>query len=153
MNYKFNATNEQLVKVFENAINASTPRGLGNLHYQPKDYELSIDDIRKTEDDFGYVSFDYFEGRMVKLSIKCNEVESEDEVRSYCIYGEPTEDYQSFLTKYPTYLDLLIESGVAAITLSLDKDDQTNSYFKKKYLSLYDALLDPKSGGMVIVSR
>lgn len=95
----FRATEEQVLRVMVNAINASAPVGMGRIQYQQKDYTVS--DLEKTlTRRIGGISVDYYEGRMVKLRItKDKDVWSvNDSVRS---------DYQSWQWRYPTMRDLL----------------------------------------------
>lgn len=87
---KFKATKQQIKQIAANAINASTPMGLGVLHYQA-DTKFTLEDI-----DDAQLYFDYVQGRMVKLNIRSL---GDDE---YEIADNPTPDYQSWCSTYPT---------------------------------------------------
>jgi len=90
---KVKLTKEQAVQIATNAVNASSPMGLGFLHAKSKDYTPE-------EVATGFPYFDYFHGRMVKLSFH-------EEDGDYTFSGEPRSDYQSWATTYPTYEDLV----------------------------------------------
>lgn len=94
----------QVFQLAANAINASSPLGLGFLHMEDKEYtardiESSID--LKYFVDYG-LNFDYFKGRMVKLRIR-RVGEGEYNIQP----DEPRSDYQSWVMKYPTIQDLI----------------------------------------------
>ena len=90
---KFKATEEQVRKIVQNAVNASIPVGMGFLHHAPG--EVPLDKIAAFN---GVYSFDYFQGRMVKLRITPN---GEDwEITKP--HDEPRHDYQSWALVYPT---------------------------------------------------
>ncbi len=99
---KFNATKEQVLQIAANAINASIPVGMGYLHFKSKNYtpeELQME--YEAEDKRGNIYLDYFDGRMVKLSIQHlgdNSYATNE--------GEANIEYQSWARKYPTYEDL-----------------------------------------------
>ncbi len=92
---KFKATKQQVKEIAANAINASTPMGMGFLHYQA-DTKFGPEDISDEQ-----LYFDYVQGRMVKLSIRDL---GNDE---YEIADNPTSDYQSWCGIYPTTEDLV----------------------------------------------
>jgi hypothetical protein len=83
----------QALQVSANAINASAPMGLGFLHFEPKEYTAE-----EVESQFPH--YDYFEGRMVKLSF----IEKDGEF--LLPDGNVDIEYQSWAGKYPTYHDL-----------------------------------------------
>lgn len=95
---KVNITEEQAIKIATNAVNASAPVGMGFLHHEEKDYtEVEVMD--------SFPHFDYFHGRMVKLSFR-----KDGEEFVFSDY-EPDIEYQSWAGKYPTYR-ALVESVV-----------------------------------------
>ena len=97
---EFEATEEQVKQIFCNAINASSPAGMGNIHYQAKEY--IPEDIKADED--GVFDADYFAGRMVKLCIIPKEKGCREIIRPVCF---PHIEYQSWAGKYPTCKDLI----------------------------------------------
>lgn len=99
---KFKANNDQLRRMAANAINASSPVGMGFIHFKPKEY--SPEEIKMPPDNDFY--FDYYEGRMVKLLAR----KVDDGV--YRMINEVRGDYQSWAQKYPDVASLLIESGI-----------------------------------------
>ena len=100
MSIEFKATREQIKQIAANAVNASIPAGMGFIHYEDKEY--SPNDLDHKINDDGSIHLDYFDGRMVKLSIRSlgDDAYSANEGRAYA-------DYQSWSTKYPTYEDLI----------------------------------------------
>ena len=98
----FKATEEQILKLGANAVNAASPMGMGFLHFQEKEY--TAEDIGPCLSEWG-LDIDYFEGRMTKLHIR-REKDGWDEP------GEPRSDYQSWCSKYPTFKDLAQSVGV-----------------------------------------
>ena len=90
---EFTATDEQARQIACNAINASAPAGLGFLHAKVKTYEPADVEIHD-----GSIQMDYFEGRMVKLSLH----KSNDGKWTIRRGAEPQPDYQSWATAYPT---------------------------------------------------
>lgn len=103
----FTATEEQIYQIFTNAINASKPIGLGKIHY--KDVLYTVNEVRQwaTPNRVGFGAWfevDYFEGRMVKLSV----YRKDDQ---WILRGEPKIDYQSWSRVYPTY-EALVESVI-----------------------------------------
>lgn len=102
---KFKATPEQVREIGANASNASTPAGMGILHFQPGNIPIEHFSLP----DKGDFSLDYVQGRMVKLNIwkKDNHWEIRD-------VADP--EYQSWCRKYPTARSLLLSvSGVEII--------------------------------------
>ena len=91
----FTATEEQILQIAANAVNASTPMGMGFLHFQPKEY--TPEEMRKCLSDYG-LSIDYFDGRMTKFYI----IRAENDQWRVVDHG-PRSDYQSWASKYPTY--------------------------------------------------
>lgn len=98
---KFKATKAQVYEMITNAINASSPMGMGFLHFINKTY--SIAEIRELvlPNVNGDFHIDYFDGRMVKLSIR------QDGADRWVIMDQFQEDYQSFKNKYREPLDLI----------------------------------------------
>ena len=96
---QFQATKLQVQQIAANAINASKPMGMGILHFQA--------DANFTPEDIGdAMSFDYVQGRMVKLYIRDLGGDK------YEIADNPTPDYQSWCATYPT-TEALIKSVVS----------------------------------------
>lgn len=103
---EFKATEAQMWEVMTNAVNASTPRGMGIFHYENKNYTpeeikavLACDHFGRQQKD--KIHADYVHGRMVKLTI------TKTGDNTWVMKDEFREDYQSFCTKYPTPLDLI----------------------------------------------
>ena len=96
---KFKATDEQVKQIFCNAINASIPVGMGFLHFKPEDVKPEEIEMYTIGEDLRFDA-DYFQGRMVKLSI--SQTDNEGEWKITKPIDEPTQDYQSWATKYPT---------------------------------------------------
>jgi hypothetical protein len=109
---EFKATEEQVWEIMTNAINASSPAGMGFFHFENKDYTVEEVKANLAVDGYGRpqkneVYADYFAGRMVKLNIR----RVSDGV--WGMNDEFRDDYQSFCHKYPTPLDLIASvSGV-----------------------------------------
>jgi hypothetical protein len=66
--------------------------GMGFLHYNPE-LKLTEKDIEIRNN---CINLDYVEGRMVKLRIR--KIDGE----KWEIIGKPSNDYQSWIAKYPT---------------------------------------------------
>lgn len=99
---KFIATEEQVKQIAVNAINASSPVGMGYLQYESKDYTPNEINLFSSIGGKKVIEIDYFHGRMVKLSIgECSE--------NVWNVGPDTFrlDYQSFAGKYPTPANLV----------------------------------------------
>lgn len=97
---KVKLTNEQVLQLMANAINASEPMGLGFLHAKPVNYTAEDISEHYTDDPFSEyrdINIDYYEGRMVKLAIRKGDDGFVD-----VIPDEPRVDYQSWARKYPT---------------------------------------------------
>lgn len=103
---KFKATDKQLMQLAANAVNASTPMGLGVLHYEAGQKYTPIE-FQQEVSDHG-LDLDYVDGRMVKLWV----MRDGDGWR--CAEGVKL-DYQSWGTKYPTYRKLLESAGITEI--------------------------------------
>lgn len=102
---KFKATIEQIKIISANAINASSPVGMGVMHYVPGDF--SPEDLMMAKDD--RVEMDYVQGRMVKLYIfKDGDLWS---IPNGSIIN-PDPEYQSWAKVYPTYMDLIKSAGI-----------------------------------------
>ena len=93
MNMQVNLTTEQAVQVAANAINAASPMGIGFLHHEAKDY--TPEEVAEAFGEDGEAHFDYFHGRMTKLTMrKIN--------GSYRFSDSPPDiEYQSWASKYP----------------------------------------------------
>lgn len=96
---EFKATDDQVRQIAVNAIHASSPMGMGFVHYVPGDHfrpeEIKLDNLG--------LNLDYVQGRMVKLMMW----RTGDQL--WEIRGEIDIEYQSWAGVYPTY-EKLIES-------------------------------------------
>ena len=110
------ANDSQIKQVMINAIKASTPMGLGFLHYNTNE-EIKEEDILivpgkcfTTGKPSRAIHIDYYKGRMVKLCMHSN-VEN-----IWLVHGQPNLEYQSWGTTYKTYADLALSvEGVTII--------------------------------------
>jgi len=111
---KFKATIEQAKQIAVNAVNASSPMGMGFLHFESKNYTANdlnicpdyVFDGKVSDKSLPFkgdsIDLDYFYGRMVKLYM--DEIEPGVwEVPDH----EPRSDYQSWAAQYPTYKSLI----------------------------------------------
>lgn len=101
---KFKASEEQLKQMVANAINASSPMGLGFYSANMRKV-YTVEDVNRFSTS-SYICVDYFEGRMVKLRIK---IEGNG---SYSVHKKLSIDYQSWCDKFPTWKDLLESAGI-----------------------------------------
>ena len=95
-------SDEQVKQMFINAINASSPIGMGMLHFEDKNY--TVEDI-ETSDSY---NADYFHGRMTKTHFT--------KVNINWIVGGPNPphpEYQGWSNKYPTYEELAATVGAS----------------------------------------
>lgn len=100
---KVKLTDEQILQLAANAVNAASPMGMGFMHFQEKDYEPNdIKPYINKRLDGDRLLIDYFEGHMTKLSLK-------QDGEGYWNFPDrdPRSDYQSWCVKYPTYQDLI----------------------------------------------
>jgi len=101
----FAATDEQIQKMCVLAVQASSPMGMGFLHYRPGDH-FKPEDFPLS--DHG-VSLDYVEGRMVKLRMRrlggagTHIWEAPNVISSA---------YESWIVTYPSYEALAKAAGV-----------------------------------------
>jgi len=103
---RFTATAQQVREACALAVNASSPMGMGWLHFQAG-HEFTADDIKPYQREDGTFDLDYVEGRMVKLYIRRLSPERWE------IWSDPPRsDYQSWCRTYPSYRDLLTAAGV-----------------------------------------
>lgn len=102
---KFSATREQLLCLMANAVNASSPVGMGFLQFQNKVYSPADMESYVIDDKEIFTSLDYVDGRMVKLTIFKQEGQ-------YIIRDGFTADYQSFMCRYATVEDLVKSAGI-----------------------------------------
>lgn len=102
---KFNATRNQLLCIMANAVNASTPMGLGFLQYQNKAYNVQDMEPYVIDSERIFADLDYVDGRMVKLTIFKEEGQ-------YVIRDDFRADYQSFVNLYPTVEALIKSAGI-----------------------------------------
>lgn len=96
---QFKATDEQIKQIAANAVNASAPMGMGHLHFTNKKFEPKEFEVPEK----GTFSLDYVQGRMVKLTLWNKDGVWKTPDRA------PDIEYQSWMTKYPTY-EALIQS-------------------------------------------
>lgn len=110
----FKATLAQVKQIAANAVNASTPRGMGILHYKA-DHEFTASDFNDLPNpQTNRFSLDYVEGRMVKLWI--SRLDNDQWEIPPQPSETPTPDYQSWCWKYPTYTELALSvEGVEII--------------------------------------
>jgi hypothetical protein len=106
----FFANEDQIYQIFTNAINASKPVGFGRFQY--KDVTYTVDEVKtalqgntSNHMEGTWLWVDYFEGRMVKLTV------SRENENEWFIAGDPKIDYQSWVHKYPSY-EALIKSVI-----------------------------------------
>lgn len=100
MNFK--ATEEQIKQIAANAVNASSPMGMGFIHATDKKFTPDEFEIPET----GTFSLDYVQGRMVKLTLWNKDGVWKTPDRA------PDIEYQSWMKKYPTYEALVKSAGV-----------------------------------------
>jgi len=107
--HELEVTQEEFEQLILNVLNASVPVGMGFLSYQAREYDMAY--LKKNfEDAFEeivkidwQISFDYFEGRMVKTGFV-----KEWPGKYYITRSDPLDvEYQSWALKYPTIQDLL----------------------------------------------
>jgi len=137
---RFFANSDQLAKMIALVINASRPAGMGRMHYRPS-HIFEPKDVAEIDYKLGYpgLSYDYVEGRMVKMGILCVRAEGEetskfDGVRFNRIkppiipnlyelnVDVPHIDYQSWAWKYPTIESLMIAAGFQRMDESTIRD-------------------------------
>lgn len=107
----FSATKEQLAQVIANAVNSSSPVGLGhmahkNVKYEPADF---YDYFIKADGSLADAYVDYHNGAMVKFeAFLCFEY--------WICHYKAFPAYQGWCDTYPTYKDLLLSvDGVEII--------------------------------------
>jgi len=109
---QFKATDAQILEVFRLAVNASSPIGMGMIHYRAKNWDTEkVTLIFGPHLDRPIITLDYVEGRMVKLSVRRG-VEGEWSISDQ----KPRVEYESWCIKYPTYPDLLRAAGIEVQT-------------------------------------
>lgn len=96
-----------------NAINASSPMGLGIIHYKPGDVKPA--DLRDVADMTigGMIDVDYFQGRMVKVRLR-----RDDDRWTLNAHHPPRPDYQSWCGTYPTWEALAASAGITVTALA-----------------------------------
>lgn len=107
------ATSTQVKQLLVNAINASSPVGMGVLQYKHKEY--TFDDLPRGR--FEEVGADYFDGRMVKLSFISKYEKGiigrlltriPNTAQKWSVFGaNPHPEYQSWYHEYPTFKELV----------------------------------------------
>lgn len=111
---EFIASLDQIRKMAALAVNASVPAGMGFMHFKPTEYKP--EEIDLNFDQFGHkfgkkegsVNLDYYEGRMVKLTI--TNVGAD---RWRVSDNAPHPEYQSWAKTYPTYQELAKAAGIS----------------------------------------
>ena len=96
---KFQATEEQILQIGANAVNAAKAMGMGILHYEDRNYTpKDIEENFNTKE----LYIDYFKGRMNKMYIK-------RVPDNYWVITDtpPNIAYQSWAHKYSTYEELV----------------------------------------------
>lgn len=97
---RFKATDDQVRQIMANAVNASSPMGMGFLHATNKLF--SAEDFKDCALKPSGAHLDYVQGRMVKLYIRSIAD------GSWRISGAPPNgEYQSWVKEYPTYENLV----------------------------------------------
>lgn len=94
MGIVFNATEEQILQMFKNAIAAS----------DPDNTEPTEEDLKKIKHALGY-KVESVRGRMVNLNVGSNW--KPERLQDY-----PDPETQGFADKYPTWQDLLESAGI-----------------------------------------
>lgn len=97
---KFKATNDEIKNLFAVATNASSPMGLGYLHYTNKVFTSADFD-----DQYLDRGTDYVQGRMVKLRPR----KVSDGIWKV---EEPDIEYQSWSKSFPTARSLVEAAGL-----------------------------------------
>jgi hypothetical protein len=90
------ATEDQVIEAARKAIAASSPMGMGFLHYSKTDDNPDIEEVRMHLSRYG-MDIDYFRGRMVKFHLDrlgTNKWEANDTI---------SPDYQSWNCRYASY--------------------------------------------------
>lgn len=118
---KFRATEGQARRIAVNAINVSSPVGLGichfeNKNYLPEDVHVTVEGDKKLKT----IYLDYFKGRMVKLIIR----ETEPGIWRLTPDKEFRNDYQSFASIYPTPKELI--ESVEGVQIINDEGESLN---------------------------
>ena len=101
---EFKASGDEIRQLAVNAINASSPVGMGIIDYKDKTYTAA--NLGALFTVHGHVHIDYFEGRMVKLVIRLVGqalYQMRDDLRA---------DYETWMPTYPTVPDLLKSAGI-----------------------------------------
>ena len=111
----FKATNKQIAEMSANAINASTPIGLGVMHYDPSQQTKPEELMEHVSQSAGHIGFDYFQGRMVKLNFW------KHGNGRWSVRDDVSTEYQSWVRKYPTIQDLLKSVGVEEFEIVVEE--------------------------------
>jgi len=102
----FKATDEQVLQMAANAVNASNPVGVGAIMYNPGSVFSKTDFCVM----HSMVSVDYCGGRMTKfIAIRHGD---------YWKMREPHPEYQSWIRAYPTAKDLIESAGATVMEVS-----------------------------------
>lgn len=96
------ATEEQIKKIAAAAAQASSPVGMGLLHFNP-DFKFQPEQFNFVHlDGKKFLDLDYVQGRCVKITIK-----QVDGDRWNISGDQPRADYQTWCTTYKTNADLV----------------------------------------------
>ena len=98
------ATDEQISQMAANAVNVSSPAGLGYLHFNAAT-KFTAADFTPGERE---LYLDYVEGRMVKFYVRRHGA------NKWQANYEPRTDYQSWAFTYPTFQALAKSVGAVA---------------------------------------
>jgi hypothetical protein len=99
------ATDEQVLQMCVLAVTASSPVGMGVLHYQPNIEFKPEDFAALLKDGSAGVFLDYVQGRMVKLRMWRREKGAWD------VPDTISSAYESWIHTYPTYRELALAAG------------------------------------------
>jgi hypothetical protein len=116
----FNATKEQILKAAALAANAAIPAGLGYLHYKsekvygPEDMKrYLIEKKHLTGPSIETLDCDYVDGRCTKFKVWRPFGFAEEPKGFKFVTGYETQPtYETWFTKYPTYVELLKAAGI-----------------------------------------
>lgn len=116
----FNATKDQILTAAALAANEAMPQGLGHLHYDA-DRKFTAEDMKPyliekkhlTGPSIQKLDCDYVQGRCTKFSVWRPFGFAEEPKGYKYVTGYETQDhYETWRTKYPTYVDLLKAAGI-----------------------------------------
>ena len=116
----FNASEEQLYRLFQIAVSASY--AVGN-DYDPS-CEFTPEEFKNAQSQDGKkISVDHFKGRRVKLNVRRLEGTEDDWKRDPSLMDYPDPSYQTFTDKFATYEDLLEAAGITDWKYIADEEE------------------------------